>query len=115
VFETAKSELAKLRDDNQEYQEILENLIVSGGHTVEEQKKEGGSPDECIIYSLYVYHLMPDDEELLELRKACESGKLICGDCKKKAIKFLNKFLKNHKKNRKSVKKKIGKIIEDHS
>ncbi|KXB02173.1 hypothetical protein AKJ44_01215 [candidate division MSBL1 archaeon SCGC-AAA261F17] len=31
VFETAKSELAKLRDDNQEYQEILENLIVSGG------------------------------------------------------------------------------------
>lgn len=104
-----------LTDTVEDVKKKVADAITGGGHTVEEQKKEGGNPDECIIYSLYVYHLMPDDEELLELRKACESGKLICGDCKKKAIKLLNKFLKNHEKNRKNSEKKIEKLIKNHS
>lgn len=100
-----------LTDTIDEVKNKVSNALTGGGHTIKQQRKEGGNTDECIIYSLYVYHLIPDDNELLELRKACESGELICGDCKKKAINLLEKFLRKHKENRGNAREKIDKIM----
>lgn len=89
-----------LTDSPQEVKEKIDNAVTGGRHTVDEQREKGGEPDNCIIYSLYVYHLIPDDEELLEMRRSCESGEIICGECKEKAFELLKEFLEDHQKKR---------------
>ncbi|KXB05972.1 tryptophanyl-tRNA synthetase [candidate division MSBL1 archaeon SCGC-AAA382F02] len=101
-----------LTDSEEEMEEKISNAVTGGRHTVSEQREKGGKPDECMIYSLYVYHLLPDDEELLELRKACESGEIVCGECKEKAKQLLKDFLSEHNEKRKDVEKIVEKISE---
>lgn len=99
-----------LTDSIEELREKIDNAITGGRHTIDEQKKKGGKPDECMIYSLYVFHLLENDEELLEHRDACKSGEIICGDCKEKAFQLLKDFLEKHEEKREN----IGEIeIED--
>ncbi|KXB02683.1 tryptophanyl-tRNA synthetase [candidate division MSBL1 archaeon SCGC-AAA261F19] len=101
-----------LTDTIEEIKSKVLNAVTGGGHTVKEQRKEGGNPDECSVYSLYVFHLIPDDEKLLELRESCESGELICGDCKDKAIKLLRGFLEEHRDAREKARDEIKEILE---
>lgn len=98
-----------LTDSVEEVSEKIDNAVTGGRHTIEEQKEKGGKPDECMIYSFYVYHLLPDDDELLEVRESCESGEITCGECKEKAFDLLKEFLEEHKKKREDV----GEISED--
>ncbi len=102
-----------LTDSIEDVEKKVKSSVTGGRHTVEEQREKGGKPDECMIYDLYVYHLVPDDEELLELREACESGEVICGECKEKAFKFLKKFLKSHQEKRKKAREKVKEFIEE--
>lgn len=101
-----------LTDSTEEIQKKIANAVTGGGHTVEEQKENGGKPDECMIYSLYVYHLLHDDEELLGLREACESGDILCGECKEKAFHLLKEFLEEHKDKRKESEEIADKIAD---
>lgn len=98
-----------LTDSVEDVEEKIDNAVTGGRHTAEEQREKGGKPDECTIYNLYVYHLLEDDEELLELREDCESGEMICGECKRKAFQLLKKFLEEHARKREEV----GNISED--
>ncbi|KXB07943.1 tryptophanyl-tRNA synthetase, partial [candidate division MSBL1 archaeon SCGC-AAA382N08] len=98
-----------LTDSFEEVRNKVNNAVTGGRNTIEEQKEKGGMPDECTIYSMYVYHFLRDDEELLKLREACESGEIVCGECKQKAFKLLKEFLSEHKKKR----EKIGEITEE--
>ena len=49
----------------------------------------------------------------MELRKACESGTIICGECKSRVIERLTKFLKEHQAKRKRVLAKVEKLVGD--
>lgn len=98
-----------LTDSPDEVRSKIDTAVTGGRHTVEEQREKGGKPDECMIYNFYVYHLLEEDEELLEVREECESGEILCGECKQRAFSLLSEFLTNHDEKR----EEIGEINED--
>lgn len=89
-----------LTDDEDEVRMKIKDAFTGGQPTAAEQRRLGGDPSKCMVYQLYVYHLIPRDEDLLALRDACRSGDLICGDCKAHATELMIKFLKTHQTKR---------------
>ncbi len=81
---------------------------TGGRVTVEEQKKLGGEPDQCTVYELLVYHLVEDDNELLEVYKDCMGGTRACGNCKKYAAELMREFLKDHREKRELARERLG-------
>jgi tryptophanyl-tRNA synthetase len=73
----------------------VRNALTGGRMTVEEQKRLGGEPDKCSIFLLNLFHLVEDDRELEEIRKACQEGRLLCGPCKKAALERVWAFLRD--------------------
>ncbi len=71
----------------------IKNALTGGRNTLEEQKKLGGQPGKCMIFSLYVYHFENSDESLDERRRACENGTLMCGECKKELLGRVEEWL----------------------
>ena len=66
---------------------------TGGAVTLEQQKKEGGNPDVCMVYELMLYHLIDDDTELQTIFQACRNGSQMCGVCKKKVAELMDIFL----------------------
>lgn len=66
---------------------------TGGRDTVDEQKKKGGIPENCMIFELYKQHLIEDDKELQKIYNNCKKGKLICGDDKKHCCELMTKFM----------------------
>ncbi|MEA1904868.1 MAG: tryptophan--tRNA ligase [Candidatus Hadarchaeota archaeon] len=102
-----------LTDSVRDVRKKIMDAFTGGQPTAKEQRKKGGNPDKCVVYGLYVYHLMPDDEELLELREACKSGELICGDCKARAIELMGKFLGEQQERRERARSQVEKYVEE--
>jgi tryptophanyl-tRNA synthetase len=80
---------------------------TGGRVTLEEQKKLGGEPDKCTVYELLLYHLIEDDNELLEIYRDCVGGTRVCGSCKKHAAELMSEFLKDHQEKREHSKEKL--------
>ncbi len=102
-----------LTDSVDDVSEKIDNAVTGGRHTIEEQKEKGGKPDECMIYSFYVYHLLTDDDELFDVRESCKSGEMTCGECKQRAFQLLKEFLEEHKEKRENITDIESKIISD--
>jgi tryptophanyl-tRNA synthetase len=100
-----------LTDTPDEVERKIKDAFTGGQPTAEEQRKLGGDPNKCVVYELCMYHLLPDDKDLLKLREDCKSGAIICGDCKAQAIKLMSKFLKTHQAKRKRVRAKVQELI----
>ena len=66
---------------------------TGGAVSLEEHKKHGGRPTDCMVYELFLYHLMDDDRELADLYEGCTEGQQLCGDCKKMAADRMDSFL----------------------
>ncbi len=81
---------------------------TGGRVTVEEQKKLGGEPDKCTAYELLLYHLVEDDNELLEVYKDCVGGTRVCGNCKKYTAELMSGFLKEHQEKRELAREMLG-------
>jgi len=81
--------------------------ITGGRVSLEEQKKHGGEPDKCSVYELLLYHLMEDDNELMEVYKECIGGTRVCGNCKKYTAELMRLFLKDHQEKRELAKEKL--------
>lgn len=89
-----------LTDDPKEGAKKVKRAKTGGCVTLEEQKKLGGKPDECSVFELMLFHLLGDDEELLEIRRECVSGTRMCGSCKQLAAEKMYEFLKDHQEKR---------------
>ncbi len=98
-----------LTDTPQEAKKKIMNAKTGGAVSLEEQKKSGGKPDECMIYELFLYHLIEDDGELKSIYESCKKGQLMCGICKKHAAELMEKFLVDLQEKRK---KALGQIQE---
>jgi tryptophanyl-tRNA synthetase len=96
-----------LTDTPQEAKKKIMNAKTGGAATLEEQKKSGGKPDECMIYELYVYHLIEDDIELRNVYESCRKGELMCGACKKRAAEQMERFLSDLQEKRKTAAAKM--------
>jgi tryptophanyl-tRNA synthetase len=72
-------------------------MALTGGRaTAEEQRKDGGVPEKCTVYELYMYFIYPDDEMLRRVYEECRSGKVLCGPCKRRAYEGLIEIIKRH-------------------
>jgi len=87
------------------------NAKTGGAVSLEAQKKEGGKPEECMIYELFLYHLIEDDKELQEIHKSCKNGERMCGNCKKYASQLMEKLLTDLQEKRKTAEDKIKQYL----
>lgn len=96
-----------LLDSPKEVGKKIRSALTGGRATAEEQKRLGGEPEKCVIFELYSYHLIENDEELAEIEENCKCGKILCGSCKKMAEEILLEFLREHKERRDEAEEKI--------
>jgi tryptophanyl-tRNA synthetase len=100
-----------LTDSPKEATKKIMNAKTGGAVSLEEQKKHGGKPDECVVYELFLYHLIEEDKELQEIYKSCKKGEKMCGQCKKYASKLMEAFLLDLQGKRKKAKSKIKQYL----
>jgi tryptophanyl-tRNA synthetase len=100
-----------LTDDEKSVKKKIMSCKTGGRPTLEEHKKLGGIPEECVVYELYAYHLIKDDKELLEIYETCKKGELTCGKCKKYCYEKIVEFLKDLHEKRNVAKEIACKII----
>lgn len=99
-----------LTDSPEEAARKIMGAKTGGRATVEEQKRKGGVPEECMIYSMYLYHLIDDDLKLSEIYHECKNGTLLCGEDKRRCAELVEKFLEKHQKKKARVASKAEKI-----
>jgi tryptophanyl-tRNA synthetase len=100
-----------LTDTPKDAAKKIMNAKTGGAVSLEVQKKEGGKPDECVIYELFLYHLIEDDKELQEIHDTCKKGERVCGSCKKHAAQLMEKMLIDLQERRKKAQKEIKKYL----
>ncbi len=88
----------------------LKKAKTGGKDTAEIQKKEGGVPEECMIFEMYKMHLVEDDDELKERYDLCKNGTVLCGECKQYACKKMTDFMDSLEKGIKEAKKISDKL-----
>jgi tryptophanyl-tRNA synthetase len=96
-----------LTDDPKDGAKKVKKAKTGGCITLEEQKKLGGKPDECSVFELMLFHLVENDEELLEIREECVCGTRTCGSCKQLAAEKMYEFLKDHQEKRELAREKL--------
>jgi len=101
-----------LTDSPEDAKKKLWAAKTGGAQSAEEQKKSGGKPEQCMIYELFTYGLMEDDDELKEIYRRCREGELLCGHCKKRAYQLLEEFLNTLKEKREQAKDELKEYVE---
>lgn len=90
----------------------LINALTGGRATAEEQRKLGGEPLKCMIFELYMYHLVRDDDELRDIYSDCVNGKILCGECKRRAISKLRELMITHNEKYSEVINQVEKYVK---
>ena len=78
-----------LNEDSETAAKKVKTAKTGGRESLKEQQELGGQVDNCVIYEMFVYHLIDDDKELEKIRHDCLDGSLRCGDCKAKASELM--------------------------
>jgi len=84
---------------------------TGGAVSLEEQKRNGGNPDACMIYELLLYHLIDDDTRLMEIYQACKNGSQLCGQCKKLTADLIEQMLTDIHERREHADEKINEYV----
>ncbi|MBN1860130.1 MAG: tryptophan--tRNA ligase, partial [Candidatus Thermoplasmatota archaeon] len=100
-----------LTDTPQEAKKKIMNAKTGGAVSLEEQKKTGGKPDECMVYELFLYHLIEDDDELKGIFESCKKGELMCGMCKKRAAELMEHLLLDLQEKRKKAADQVQEVL----
>ena len=86
-----------LNDEINDVVKKVKSAKTGGRESLKEQQELGGEVDKCVIYELFVYHLIDDDEELEKIRMGCLDGTSRCGDCKMRAAELMQEFFEDLK------------------
>ncbi|MCK5025661.1 MAG: tryptophan--tRNA ligase, partial [Nanoarchaeota archaeon] len=99
----------ELPEDVKSVSKKIKRALTGGRDTVDEQKKLGGIPENCMIFELYHQHILEDDADLDKVYTQCKKGILLCGqdkiDACERMTKFMEDFVKKIEKARKIVPK----------
>lgn len=90
----------------------VSSAFTGGRATIEEQRRLGANPDICSVFS-YNYFLFMNDGEIENLRKECQGGKIMCGECKENLVEHVLKFLKEHQEKREKAKDQLKEYMFD--
>ncbi len=96
-----------LTDTPQQARKKIMSAKTGGATSLEEHKRHGGTPEQCVLYELFLYHLIDSDEELKQLYRDCTAGEQVCGDCKKRAAGLMSSFLSELQEKRAVAREKI--------
>lgn len=100
-----------LKDSLRVMEKKIMNAYTGGQATIDEQRKYGGRPETCPVGLYHYYIFQEDDKEANKLRRLCEGGALLCGDCKVLLIDKIKKFLFLHRKKKEEAKNKVGQYL----
>jgi tryptophanyl-tRNA synthetase len=100
-----------LNDTPEMIEKKVKNALTGGRKTVEEQRKFGGIPEQSVVYELYYYHFVEDDEKVKQVYNDYKSGRLLDGEMKKEITEIIIKFLEQHQKKKKKLLPKAKKIL----
>ena len=103
IFLTDPPEMARAK---------LLKALTGGRATAEEQRRLGGVPEACTVYDMYLYHLVPSDDELAKIYDDCRAGRMLCGECKLMAVERLLKFLEEHQRRLEKAKDIAWSVVE---
>lgn len=92
-----------LSDNEKDVNRKIFNAFTGGQPTAALQKKLGGNPDICTIFSYYNFMFETDDDKLQERYDNCRSGRLLCGDCKQELIERVVRFLARHQEEKSKI------------
>jgi len=103
-----------LSDSTEDAIKKINECITGGGVTLEDHKKNGGRPEACSVFELFVYHLLDDDDELRNIYKGCKAGEQTCGKCKKLARELITEFFKDLAEKREAARDRLDEyLVED--
>ncbi len=100
-----------LTDSPEEARKKVMRAVTGGGATLEEHRKNGGNPDVCAVYELFVYHLIDDDSYLKEINESCRAGVRVCGPCKKEAAQIIEEWMREFHERREWAKDYVGSVV----
>ena len=96
-----------LTDDQNKSSKYIRSSYTGGSPLAEFQKIHGGIPDICPVYGLRTYNFEPDNRVYDE----CSSGKVLCGECKKRAITPIHEYLKEHQSKLEEARQKMDQYL----
>ncbi len=102
-----------LNEDPEEAAKKIMNAFTGGRATKEEQRRLGGNPEVCVIYHWYSLLFEPDDSSLAERARACRSGELLCGPCKRELARRVKLFLEEHQRRLKDAERRARRMMYD--
>jgi len=102
-----------LADDAEEAAKKIGRAKTGGRESAEEQREKGGRAHECMVYETYVYHLVPDQQELKQLYDDCTSGKMLCGECKGIAKEKVRIMIGNLKERRDETEHLVKQVVRE--
>ena len=101
-------------DTDSSVEKKILSSFTGGRATVEEQRRLGGQPDICPVYRYYYFMFEEDDHELSKIYEDCESGRLLCGDCKMMLASRTKKYVARLRDKRERAREAIDDfIVED--
>ncbi|MGI0080814.1 MAG: tryptophan--tRNA ligase [Nitrososphaerales archaeon] len=114
---SSKPETAIFTTDSvEEVEKKVLRSFTGGRATVEEQRKLGGQPDICPVYHYYNFMFEEDDNELKRIHDDCETGRLLCGDCKVMLASRVKRFIADFQEKRDKAREMIDEfVVEDAS
>jgi tryptophanyl-tRNA synthetase len=97
---------------------VVEKKILAaftgGRATVEEQRRLGGQPDICPVYHYYYFMFEEDETKLKVIHDDCQSGRLLCGECKAMLAPRVRKYIEAHQAKREKAMEIVDQfIVED--
>lgn len=108
---SSKPEAAVLTtDDSKTIENKISSAYTGGQPTVSLQRKLGGNPDNCPVYS-YLRYLFDSPKESSERALKCRSGNLLCGECKHDLSNQSVKFLSDFQKRRENAKDRVSEFL----
>ncbi len=100
-------------DEPEIVEKKIKNAFTGGRATVKEQRRLGGNPNICSVHQYLYYMFEKDDDKIKELHNLCETGKMLCGECKQILLDKVQPFLKEHQKKREKAKDKVDEFLAD--
>jgi tryptophanyl-tRNA synthetase len=102
-----------LDDDPDEAGKKIMKAITGGRETAEEQRIEGGDPDNCAVFETMLFHTVNKEDEIERIYNECRNGERLCGQCKKEAAEHLREFLNDLEEKRNATEHLIKIYVKD--